>query len=301
MATEIVREAPASRFRTGSAGKWFTELSWRSGLGLVSPLVIMVALFLVYPVIRLIIVALGPPHGAGNFSTFFNQSANLTAVRTTFVDSLIVAVICVALGAVVAWHIRVTRHRALRVVLIGSLFVPFWMGSVVKIYALTILLERYGLVNRVLLDLHLIHQPLNLIYDQFAVVLGMAYQLLPYAVLPILVVFQTIPPELLQAAESLGASRVQALRTVVLPLGLPGLVASTTIVYVVGIGFFLTAILLGGATAPFSASLMYNDIFSYDDFTTATVSALVLLVGAGLILLLASRLVGREQLRRALG
>ncbi len=87
----------------------------------------------------------------------------------------------------------------------------------------------------------------------------------------------------------------------VIPLGMPGILASATIVYVVGIGFFLTPVLLGGATSPFSASLMYDDIFTYYDFTSATVSALVLLVGAGLVLLIASRLVGREQLRRAMG
>jgi putative spermidine/putrescine transport system permease protein len=77
--------------------------------------------------------------------------------------------------------------------------------------------------------------------------------------------------------------------------------ASTTIVYVVGLGFFLTPVLLGGATSPFSASLMYDDIFQYFDFTSATVSAIVLLAGGAVVLLIAARLVGREQLRKALG
>ena len=89
--------------------------------------------------------------------------------------------------------------------------------------------------------------------------------------------------------------------SVVVPLGLPGILASLTIVYVIGLGFFLTPVLLGGATSPFSASFMYDDIFSYYDFTSAAVSAIVLLLGAGVVLLVASRFVGREQLRRALG
>jgi putative spermidine/putrescine transport system permease protein len=90
-------------------------------------------------------------------------------------------------------------------------------------------------------------------------------------------------------------------RSVVLPLGLPGILASLTIVYVVGLGFFLTPVLLGGATSPFSASFMYDDIFQYFDFTSAAVSAVVLLVGALLVLVIASRFVGREQLRKVLG
>jgi ABC-type spermidine/putrescine transport system permease subunit I len=290
---------PASGGRPGR--RWQPELSWRAGLGLVGPLAVMAGLFLVYPLIRLVIVAFGPPSGAGNFSSYFRQSANLTVLRVTFVDSAIVAVVSVALGAVVAWHVHSTRHRSFRLLLVGALFVPFWMGSVVKLYSFTILLERYGLVNRTLIDLHLISSPLSLIYNQFAVIIGMVYQLLPYAVLPLLVVFSTIDEDLLRAAQGLGASRIRAIRSVVLPLSLPGIVASATIVYVVGVGFFLTPVLLGGATSPFAASFMYDDIFSYYNFTSATVSALVLVVGAGLILFIVSRLVGRNQIQRVLG
>jgi ABC-type spermidine/putrescine transport system permease subunit I len=281
--------------------RWQPDLSWRSGLALIGPLLIMGVLFLIYPIIRLIIVAFGPPSGAGNFSAYFHETVNLTVLRVTFTDSAIVAILSVTLAAVVAWHVHATRTRSVRLLLIGALFVPFWMGSVVKLYAFTILLERLGLVNRTLLDLHLISSPLSLIYNQFAVIIGMVYQLLPYAVLPLLVVFRSIDEDLLRAAQGLGASRIRAIRSVVIPLGMPGILASATIVYVVGIGFFLTPVLLGGATSPFSASFMYDDIFSYYDFTSATVSALVLVAGAAVILLLASRLVGRDQLRRVLG
>lgn len=292
-------QQPATQERAGR--KWRPELSWRAGLALAGPLMAVALLFLIYPLIRLIIVAFGPPSGAGNFTTYFRAPANLTVLRVTFVDSAIVAVLSVLLGAIVAWHVHATRHRVVRLLLIGALFVPFWMGSVVKLYSFTILLERYGLVNRALLDLHLISAPLSLIYNQFAVIVGMVYQLLPYAVLPLLVVFRSIDDDLLRAAQGLGASRIRAIRSVVIPLGMPGILASATIVYVIGIGFFLTPVLLGGATSPFAASFMYDDIFSYYDFTSATVSALVLVAGAAIILLIASRLVGRNQLQQVLG
>jgi putative spermidine/putrescine transport system permease protein len=281
--------------------RWRSEMSASTGLVLTLPLMAMVALFLVYPMIRLVTLAVGPPRGADNFFSFFNLSANLVVLRVTFVDSAIVAVICVILGGVVAWVISSTSRVAVRYGLIAAMFIPFWMGSVVKLYAFTILLERLGVVNRLLLDLHLISSPLGLIYNQTAVVIGMIYQLLPYSVLPLFVVFRSIDTDLLKAAQGLGASRARAIRSVVLPLGLPGILASLTIVYVIGLGFFLTPVLLGGATSPFSASFMYEDIFMFYNFTSAAVSAIVLLVGAFLVLLIASRLVGREQLRRVLG
>lgn len=301
---EPVLAEPTKRkpfFGRRSGRPWRTELSARSGLLFVAPLLAMTGLFLIYPIIRLVIVAFGPPSGARNFSSYFDTTVNLSVLRVTFVDSAIVAVISVVLASVIAWHIHTTRHRVVRGILLLSLFIPFWMGSVVKLYAFTVLLMRFGIVNRILLDLHFISSPLSLLYNQPAVIVGMVYQLLPYAALPLLVVFRTIDPDLIRAAEGLGASRARALRSIVLPLGLPGIMASAAIVYIVGLGFFLTPILLGGSTSPFSASLMYNDIFQYYQFTSATVSALVLLAGAGLVLVVISRFVGRDQLRRAIG
>jgi len=276
-------------------------MSGFTGLALAFPLIAMVGLFLIFPVIKLVTLAMGPPRGAGNFESFFDLTVNLDVLRVTFVDSAIVAVISVALGGVIAWVMSSTTRPFVRMGLVAAIFIPFWMGSVVKLYAFTVLLERLGVINRLLLDLHLINAPLDLIYNQPAVIVGMVYQLLPYSVLPLFVVFRSIDVDLLKAAEGLGASRARAVRSVVLPLGLPGILASLTIVYVVGLGFFLTPVLLGGATSPFSASFMYDDIFQYFDFTSAAVSAVVLLVGALLVLVIASRFVGREQLRKVLG
>jgi ABC-type spermidine/putrescine transport system permease subunit I len=276
-------------------------MSGFTGLALAFPLIAMVGLFLIFPIIKLVQLAVGQPRGVGNFASFFDLSVNLDVLRVTFVDSAIVAVISVALGGVIAWVMSSTTRPVVRIGMIAAIFIPFWMGSVVKLYAFTVLLERLGVINRLLLDLHLINAPLDLIYNQPAVIVGMVYQLLPYSVLPLFVVFRSIDTDLLKAAEGLGASRARAVRSVVLPLGLPGILASLTIVYVVGLGFFLTPVLLGGATSPFSASFMYDDIFQYFDFTSAAVSAVVLLVGALLVLVIASRFVGREQLRKVLG
>jgi putative spermidine/putrescine transport system permease protein len=285
-----------NRFRRG----WSAELSWRAGLLLIAPLLIVTGSLLVYPFIRVVQIAFQPPGARANFSAFFNESYNLTALRVTFVDSAIVAIISVVLAAVVAWVVRSCRHRSVRFALLGALFIPFWMGSVMKLYGWTILLEREGIVNRFLIWTGIIDHPLGLIYNQFATVVGMVYQLLPFAVLPLYVVFASIDEDLLKAAEGLGASRLRVIKTVILPLGLPGLLASATIVWVIGIGFFLTPVLLGGATSPFSASIMYSDLFQFLDFPSAIVSALMLLVSAVAVLGLASVLVGREQVRRAI-
>lgn len=257
-------------------------------------------MFIIYPMVFLVKLSLGPPQGIRNFSTYFRESFNLSILRTTFVDSAIVAIVCVLFGAVLAWFIHSTPHRIVRALLMGCLFIPFWMGSVLKIYSLTVILEREGLINRVLLDLHIISSPLALLYNQLAVVIGMVYQLLPFAVVPLLVVFGSIDDDLLKAAQSLGATRTRGLATVILPLALPGIIASATITFILGIGFVQTAILLGGAASLFSASTMFNDIFTYYNFGAATVSAIVLLLFAALVFGVVAKLVGGEQLKRVI-
>ena len=111
--------------------------------------------------------------------------------------------------------------------------------------------------------------------------------------------FLSINLDLVQAAEGLGARRLSALATTVLPLSLPSLLASFTVVYIICVGFFLTPVLLGGATAPFTASLISSDVFEFYDVTSAAVSALVLLLSSLVIIAIAYAVVGKERLAKA--
>jgi putative spermidine/putrescine transport system permease protein len=283
------------------AHRWTSTPSLRLGLGLSLPLIVLLVGWVLIPLVRLITTALGAPKGWGNLTDFFSDSSNLVVLRTTFVDALIVTLLCVAIGSVVAWSMRTTSRTTVRLMLSAATFVPFLMGSVIKVYAFTVLLERMGVVNRILLQLHIIHEPLDLLYNQFAVIVGMAYQMFPYAVLPLYVAFMTIDLDLIRVAESLGASRWRALRSVVAPLAAPSVFATGVIVYVISLGFYLTPVILGGATAQFAANGISQDIFQYYNLSGAAVSGLVLMAGALLAVAIGYKAVGRERLERALG
>lgn len=276
-------------------------MSPAGGLALSAPFIAIAALFIIYPFIRLVLTALGDPVTLDHVAAYLDNRANLNVLRTTFLASAVVAAIAIVLGSLIAWALRTTNSAAMRLLLYAAVFVPFWMGSVTKIYAFTVLLERLGAVNRLLLSLGLIDTPLPLLYNHFAVILGMVYQMLPFAVLPCYIAFLTIDINLVLAAESLGASRLRALVGIVIPLSLPGLLATATIVYVICLGFFLTPVLLGGDSAQFAASLISRNIFTYYDLPGAAVSSLVLLTGAFVVIVGGTAAVGRDRLRRALG
>jgi putative spermidine/putrescine transport system permease protein len=288
------------RSRTPALKAWQPEPSALTGLLLAAPFIVLIAVFVVYPFVRLVQTAFGPPAGLGNLGTYLANGGNLYALRTTFLDAAIVTGLSFGLGALLAWSLRTTGSRLMRLLLLSAVFVPFWMGSVVKIYAFTVLLGRVGVINTFLMNVGIISEPLPLLYTQPAVVLGMVYQMLPYAVLPMFVAYSSIDMDLILAAESAGATRAQALLQIVLPLAAPGILATLIVNYVIAIGFFLTPVLLGGATAPFTASVIQQDLNTYSDLKDASIGGLLLLVGGIAAITLGYFLVGKERLRRAI-
>jgi ABC-type spermidine/putrescine transport system permease subunit I len=284
-----------------SRGNWSPQPSAWVGLVLATPFLLMLVFYVVYPFIRLVQTAVGDPSGWGNIGLFFSNSANALVVQITFRDAAIVTAIDVVAGGLMAWALKSTRSRLMRFVLLSAIFVPFWMGSVVKIYAFTALLGRAGVINSFLLNAHIIQAPLHLLYTQPAVIAGMVYQMLPLAVLPMYVAFTSIDTDLIIAAEGLGASRARALMDVVLPLAVPGIFATLVINFVLALGFYLTPVLLGGLTSPFTATLIQQDLFAYSDFADASIGGLMLLLGGVASVTLGYFLVGKDRLRRAIG
>jgi len=279
---------------------WSPQPSAWVGLLLATPFLLMLVLYVIYPFVRLVQTALGDPAQWSNFSFFFSNEANMLVVKITFRDAAIVTLIDVIAGGLLAWALKSTRSKLMRFALLSAIFVPFWMGSVVKIYAFTALLGRAGVINTLLMNLHLTKEPLHLLYTQPAVVAGMVYQMLPLAVLPMYVAFTSIDTDLIIAAEGLGASRARALIDVVLPLAVPGIFATLVINFVLALGFYLTPVLLGGLTSPFTATLIQQDLFAYSDFPDASIGGLMLLAGGIASVTLGYFLVGKERLRRAI-
>ena len=270
------------------------------GFGLCVPFFVLMAILVAYPVVKLVLVLFQPPGFVENIRSFFSQELNVVALRVTLVDSLIVTFLVVVLGSVIAWSIVTTRRPAVRLILMASVAAPLFMNQIIKVFAFTVLLQRYGFVNEVLIRLHIISSPLSLIYNQFAVIVGMTYYMMPWAVLPLYVTFVSLDFDLPLVAASLGATRTRALRDICLPLALPGIFATIVLDYVFCLGFFVMPLFLGGTSSPFTSNVIYQDITSFYNFTGADTSSVVLLVAAIVIVTAGYVAVGRERMTRAL-
>lgn len=191
--------------------------------------------------------------------------------------SALVTVIALLAAYPIAYSLTQAGPMTLTLIII-CVVVPYFTSLVVRTYSWMIILGTKGVVNETLMALGLIQKPLQLMYNQFGVVVGMAYVLLPYFVLTLYSSMKGIDPWLLQAGRSMGASNFYVFRRVFLPLSMPGVISGFLIVFILSVGFFVTPSLMGGPDETMMAMLIQRNIEITMDWSLASALSLFLLV-----------------------
>ena len=181
--------------------------------------------------------------------------------------------------AFVAWR----SGRTGRLIVFAFVLLPFWTGVLVKNFAWTEILQSQGVVNKALMGVGIIDEPLSLLHNRFAVIVGMVHYCVPYAVFPIFAAMVPLDPRLEQAARSLGAGKLRIARHVIAPLTFPGVLAASLLVFIISIGFFITPVVLGGARDHMVSNLIEYYEVQVVNFNVA--SLLALLVTAAVMML----------------
>jgi putative spermidine/putrescine transport system permease protein len=263
---------------------------------LMTPAVLMVGVLFAYPVAALLLMSITSPEpGLQNFVKLIEAPVYLKALWNTVGISVSVTVTCVLLAYPIAYTMAHAGAR-LRRLLIFVVLVPFWSSILVRTFAWMVLLQKKGLINKALVEyLGLIETPLTLIYNRVGVVIGMSHILLPFMILPLYSVLTRIDPTLSSAAASLGASPVRNFLRVCLPLSLPGLLAGSLLVFVMGLGYYITPALLGGPGDAMIAQLIEMQVADFGDWGLAGALSVVLLAGTGIVFAFVNRsLLGRS-------
>lgn len=164
----------------------------------------------------------------------------------TFSISATVTIFCLLLGYPLAYWLSTLTPRQANILMILVL-VPFWTSILVRSAAWIVLLQSNGLVNRSLLELGFISEPLPLLFNRLGVVIAMVHILLPFMILPLYSVMKSVPATYLRAAVSLGSSPLAAFFRVYVPQTFPGIGAGGLLVFILSIGYYVTPALLGGA------------------------------------------------------
>ena len=189
-------------------------------------------------------------------------------------------VISLLIGYPVALFVA-TRPARWRTVLLVLIILPFWTSLLIRTYAWIVLLNDQGLINRVLRGSGLVDEPVRLLYNEFAIVIGMVSTYLPLMVLPIYAALERLGPELAEASADLGANAWKRLWTVMVPLTLPGIAAGCIFVFVPTLGNFLIPDLLGGGRRQMVGNLIQGQFLKARDWpfgATLAVSLIAMLL-----------------------
>ncbi|WP_440995901.1 ABC transporter permease [Arhodomonas sp. SL1] len=207
-------------------------------------------------------------------------------------------IVCALMGYIPAYFIAYTRfqHKAYLLLL---LMLPFWISYIIRTMSWINILGVSGAVNAILQWVGIISEPIQMLYNEPTVVLGLVHFLLPFMILNIYVSLDGIDRSLTDAAKSLGCTGWQAFREVTLPLSLPGLAAGSLLCFVLGAGTYITPMILGGPGNAMFANLVFDAIITQLNWPLGSALSLVLLVLLGGLVMIYTRYLGIDQIARS--
>lgn len=232
------------------------------------------------------------PGSIENFTRLFDPLYGAIFLRSFWIAGLSTA-LCLVLGFPLALFIA--RSGSRKNLFLMLVILPFWTSFLIRLYAWMFLLRDTGLINTILLAAHLIREPLPMLYNDGAVILGLVYGFLPFTVLPLYATIERLDKNLLEAAADLGSKPWDTLWRVMIPLCAPGIRAGAILVFVPCLGTYLTSDLLGGSKTILIGNLVQNQFTSSRDWPFGAAASITLMIVA-MALLFAVRRKGEELL-----
>ena len=182
----------------------------------------------------------------------------------SFLNSIVLAFIstffCILIGFPLAFYIA-TSDIKLRNILLILVIIPFWSSFLLRVYAWKIILQNNGILNLILLKLGIISEPLQLLYNQYAVIMGIVYTYLPLMILPLYGYLNKFDLNLIDASKDLGLNRIKSFFRVILPLSLPGIIAGSLLVFIPVVGEFIIPEMLGGSDKLYYGKILWEEFF----------------------------------------
>jgi putative spermidine/putrescine transport system permease protein len=213
----------------------------------------LLLVFYLFPILNVLVVSVVEPRlGLGNYVELFSSPPLRTIFGTTFRIAAETTCTSLVLGYSIAYALVQGASR----LLLLCVLLPFWISTLVRAFSWMVILRSKGLLNSALSALHL--QPLNLMFNEPAVVIGMVHYMVPLAALTMYAQMRSIDLRLVQAARGLGARPLEAFLRVFLPLTVPGIIAATVLIFISASGFFIIPAILGGGK-----SLMIAEYISF--------------------------------------
>jgi spermidine/putrescine transport system permease protein len=253
---------------------------------LLTPTLFWLILFFVLPLVIVLVVSFSKRSLLGvveydfnlnNYVRAFGQTVYLSILWKSTWLAIVNTVLCLLIAYPFSFFIaRQTPSR--QTILIFLVMVPFWTNFLIRTYALIFIVRDTGLINTVLMELGIINEPLTMMFTQGAVLLGMVYGYLPFAILPLYASIEQLDFRYVQAAQDLGADGVRVFFRIILPLTMPGVVAASIITFIPTLGAYVTPDLMGGGSTFLIGNLLQQQFMTVRDWPFGSALGIILMI-----------------------
>lgn len=224
-----------------------------------------------------------PPFTLNNYYELLQPIYLKVFARSAFLAAS-ATFLCLVIAYPFAYNIS-QSHARYKSLLLLLVIIPFWTSSLIRTYAIMAILKAKGLINSLLLSLGLIDQPLQLLYSNTALLIGLIYTLLPFMILPLYANMEKLDHTLIEAAHDLGANRRTVFIRVLLPLTMPGILSGTMLVFLPAMTLFYLPSLLGGAKSTLLGNLIQGQFLSAIDWPLGAATSIALLFIMSLLMI----------------
>jgi len=235
--------------------------------------------------------------GLANYLNFFREPIYwLTFVRTA-VYAILVTFLTLVIALPIAFYITKVVAPKFKGFLMVLLLLPFWVSELVRVYGWMILLRESGTINHFLIKLGIIHQPVEMLYRDSTMILGLVYTSMLFMVVPIVSVLESLDNSLIEAAYDLGANMWTILFRIVIPHASSGIVSGSIVVFMLTLGNYLTPNLMGGKNSLWFTEQIYNQFIASFNWNQGSAFGFLLLVLSSIIVWLGLKL-SRQSLKK---
>lgn len=279
----------------------------RKYLTTIFPATLWMVGFFVIPILLIVLVSFCTRGEVGDIVYKFTLSNYSRLVNPLYADiffksiliSLYTTLFCLVFGYPFAFIIANVKKKYKPIFLL-LIMLPFWTNSLVRTYAMIVLLRTEGIINTVLLHLGIINTPLHMMYNNFAVMVGMIYMMFPFMVLPLYTSIEKLDKRLLDAASDLGAGPVKKFLKITLPLTKGGIVSGSLLVFVPTLGLFFITDLMGGSKVVLMSNLIKNQFLTARDWPFGSAISVILIAVMVTVIIFNSKMGGTKESKEVL-
>ena len=229
-----------------------------------------------------------------NYSAFFSEPAYWLTFARTAVYSITVTLIILIIALPMAFYITKVVGLRVRGLLTLMIIIPFWVSTLIRVYGWMIILRESGIINRLLIGLAIWTTPLEMLYNDVSLVVGLVHTNLLFMLVPIIGVMDSLDDSLIEAASNLGAGKLMIWWKIILPHCMTGIMSGSIIVFMLITGSYITPSLMGGKNSLWFTQQIYNQFIIAFNWNQGAAFGFLLLAISSLIVWIALRVTGQK-------